>query len=95
MNRYDTQAEDSYPQCLFDPIDDGNTEEDFFDPGSPTRRYGPSTTCYPERSFVHQGDTEGFLNGQTLGGIPIVGRDFVMIVDHPAAMPWLQLLLED
>ena len=32
QNSYDTQSHDNYFNCLFDPIDDGSTEDDFFDP---------------------------------------------------------------
>ena len=57
QNTYDQQAADNFTNCLFDPVDDGNTEDDFFDPTDPDRRLGPSSTCFPEFSFVHQGDT--------------------------------------
>lgn len=58
VNPYDTQPNDVVFNCAFDPVDDGNTEEDFFDPTDPERRLGPSSTCYPRRTFVHQGDTD-------------------------------------
>jgi hypothetical protein len=54
-NLYDSQAVDSYANCTFDPVDDGNTEDDFFDPADPYRRLGPSSTCNPEFSFSRQG----------------------------------------
>ncbi len=54
-NLYDGQAVDNYSNCLFDPTDDGNTEDDYFDPTDPNRRFGPSSTCYPEFSFSRQG----------------------------------------
>ena len=43
---------------LFDPTDDGSTEDDFFDETDPERRLGPSSLCFPEFVFVHQGDTD-------------------------------------
>ncbi len=58
QNLYDVQGTDNYIDCLFDPSDDGNDEEDFFDPADPDRRLGPSSTCYPEPSFGFQGDTD-------------------------------------
>lgn len=58
VNPYDTQPNDVWFNCFFDPVDDGNTEEDFFDPADPDRRLGPSSTCFPRRNFVHQGDTD-------------------------------------
>ena len=66
-NAYDTQAEDNYFGCMFDPIDDGNTEDDFFDPSDPQRRLGPSTTCFPQFSFVFQGSTAGAFSPAHLG----------------------------
>ncbi|HKQ62356.1 MAG TPA: hypothetical protein VJS92_13775 [Candidatus Polarisedimenticolaceae bacterium] len=56
-NVYDSQAYDLYFSCQFDPADDGNDEDDFFDPTDPDRRLGPSSTCFPEFSWVDQGDT--------------------------------------
>jgi len=58
LNVYDVQGEDNYFNCTFDPIDDGNTEDDFFDPTDPDRRLGPSSTCFPEFSFAYLGDTD-------------------------------------
>ncbi len=46
QNGYDTQAFSNYFNCMFDPIDDGNTEDDFWDPTDPNRRLGPSTSCF-------------------------------------------------
>ncbi|MDH3786053.1 MAG: hypothetical protein OEV00_12090, partial [Acidobacteriota bacterium] len=56
-NVYDQQGTDNYQECLFDPTDDGTTEDDFFDPTDPNRRLGPSSTCFPSLSFVFLGDT--------------------------------------
>jgi hypothetical protein len=55
-NVYNAQTMDNYTNCLFDPTDDGNTEDDYFDPADPTRRLGPSSTCYPEFAFTRLGD---------------------------------------
>jgi hypothetical protein len=57
-NVYDQQGTDDFSNCVFDPIDDGNTEDDYFDPTDPQRRLGPSSTCYPEFDFIHQGQTD-------------------------------------
>ena len=43
--------------CSYDPIDDGNTEDDFFDPTDPRRYLGPSSTCAPQLVFGYLGDT--------------------------------------
>ena len=58
QNAYEQQANDNYFNCMFDPIDDGSTEDDFFDPTDPNRRLGPSSSCFPEPSFACQGDTD-------------------------------------
>jgi hypothetical protein len=54
-NLYDSQTVDNYTNCLFDPTDDGNTEDDYFDPSDPNRRLGPSSTCNPEFVFTRHG----------------------------------------
>jgi hypothetical protein len=59
VNTYDRQAEDNFFNCSFDPVDDGTTEDDFTDPADPNRRYGPSTTCFPEFSFANSGAASG------------------------------------
>jgi len=58
VNVYDQQGTDDFSNCVFDPTDDGNNEDSFFDPTDPQRRLGPSSTCYPEFTFVHQGQTD-------------------------------------
>jgi len=58
LNVYDIQGVDNYHNCTFDPIDDGNTEDDYFDPTDPYRRLGPSSTCFPSYSFAYLGDTD-------------------------------------
>ena len=57
VNIYDTLPASNFFNCSFDPIDDGNTEDDYFDPADPFRSRGPSSTCAPEFNFVHQGET--------------------------------------
>lgn len=67
MNIYEMQTGDNYVNCRFDPIDDGNDEDDSFDPGNPAQRLGPSTTCYPEFVFSYIGDTGHPFDAQNLG----------------------------
>jgi hypothetical protein len=66
-NVYDKQAADNFTNCTFDPVDDGNNEEDFFDPADPFRRLGPSSTCFPTFTFVYQGDTFNAFNEAAIG----------------------------
>src|SRR5262245_49047057 len=61
-NAYDQQGTDNFANCLFDPVDDGNDEDDYFDPMSPLRRLGPSSTCFPEFSYVRSGHTDWRLD---------------------------------
>jgi hypothetical protein len=58
QNSYDQQAYLNYFNCMFDPVDDGTTEDDFFDPSDPTRSLGPSSTCFPEFIYACLGDTD-------------------------------------
>ena len=67
VNVYDSQGDDTYSNCTFDPIDDGNTESDYFEPADPQRRYGPSSTCYPEFNFTALGNTDEPFNSARLG----------------------------
>jgi hypothetical protein len=57
-NVYDHQGENDFSNCIFDPIDDGNNEDSFFDPTDPDRLFGPSSTCWPEFVFGRQGQTD-------------------------------------
>src|SRR6185295_7809394 len=57
QNIYDQQGTDFFSNCMFDPTDDGNNEDSYFDPTDPARRLGPSSTCYPEFAFAYSGDT--------------------------------------
>jgi hypothetical protein len=58
QNTYDQQAYHNYFNCMFDPVDDGTTEDDFFDPSDPARSLGPSSTCFPEFIYACLGDTD-------------------------------------
>lgn len=58
QNGYDGVAYDDFFNFTFDPIDDGSTEDDLFDPTNPVPRHGPSSTCAPTPVFVWQGDTD-------------------------------------
>ncbi|HJQ97931.1 MAG TPA: hypothetical protein VJ826_06410 [Candidatus Polarisedimenticolaceae bacterium] len=57
-NKYDQQGTDNFTNCTFDPVDDGNDEDDYFDPSDPLRRLGPSSTCYPEFAYARSGSTD-------------------------------------
>ena len=57
-NVYDVQGTDQFTNCTFDPIDDGNNEDSYFDPTDPNRRFGPSSTCFGEFTFSYLGDTD-------------------------------------
>ena len=61
-NTYEQQGTDDFTNCTFDPTDDGNNEDSFFNPSDPNRRLGPSSTCYPEFVFSRSGDTD-YRNG--------------------------------
>ncbi|HEX5044808.1 MAG TPA: hypothetical protein VFV75_18055 [Candidatus Polarisedimenticolaceae bacterium] len=78
-NLYASAVQDNYNNCQFDPTDDGNTEDDYFDPADPDRRLGPSSTCAPEFVFSREGqifytstfdpaDTEFSTDGPGLQG---------------------------
>ncbi len=57
-NDYDQQRHLWWTNCMFDPTDDGSTEDDFFNPEDPFRRLGPSSTCGTEFNFSYSGDTD-------------------------------------
>jgi hypothetical protein len=61
-NAYDEQGTDNFANCTFDPVDDGNDEDDYFDPTDPFRRSGPSSTCFPEFSYARGGHTDWRLD---------------------------------
>jgi len=78
QNAYDEQAVDNYFNCMFDPIDDGNTEDDFFNPSDPARREGPSSTCFPAFTFAYLGDTDAPFAQSNVGNAttpPTAGED--------------------
>jgi hypothetical protein len=58
VNGYEQQGTDDFTNCTFDPTDDGNNEDSYFNPTDPNRRLGPSSTCYPEFVFSRSGDTD-------------------------------------
>jgi hypothetical protein len=61
-NSYDQQGTDNFANCVFDPVDDGNDEDDYFDPTDPLRRLGPSSTCWPEFVYARSGHTDWRLD---------------------------------
>jgi len=67
VNAYDQTGTTGFFNCFFDPIDDGNDEDSFFDPADPLRRFGPSSTCFPELTFVYLGDTDSPFDGGNIG----------------------------
>ncbi len=67
VNVYDTVANRNFFNCTFDPVDDGNTEGDFFDPSDPVRQFGPSSSCYPNRVFADQGETSDAFDPDSIG----------------------------
>jgi hypothetical protein len=67
QNGYDEQNADNFFNCEFDPVDDGNTEDDFFDPTDPDRDSGPSSTCFPEFTWAWMGSTTGSFNVADVG----------------------------
>ncbi len=54
-NDYHTRNHNAYPNCSFDPIDDGSTEDDRYDPGGLS---GPSSLCSPAYTWSRLGDTD-------------------------------------
>jgi len=64
-------------------VDDGNDEDDYFDPNDPLRRLGPSSTCFPEFVYSRSGHTDwrldfnpnntGLVEGPGLQGNPGAG----------------------
>jgi hypothetical protein len=66
-NIHDEQPHCCFSDCSFDPVDDGNDEDDYFDPSDPDRRLGPSSTCLPEFSFSYLGDTDDAFDADNIG----------------------------
>lgn len=75
LNGYDQQPWDFFLNCAFDPVDDGNSEDSFFDPTDPQRLYGPSSTCAPERAFTDIGETSGLFDPANIGHADGPGLD--------------------
>jgi hypothetical protein len=67
QNGYASQNMDNFFNCSFDPVDDGNTEDDFFDATDPDRQLGPSSTCYPEWTWSWMGSTAGAFDVADVG----------------------------
>jgi hypothetical protein len=66
-NTYDHAHVPIIINCAFDPIDDGSTEDSFFYPTDPARRYGPSSTCYPDKVFSNMGESSSPFGATKLG----------------------------
>ena len=67
QNSYEVVNSPFIYNCTFDPTDDGNTEDDFFAPSDPERRYGPSSTCFPGFSYSNSGETSSPFSVTGLG----------------------------
>jgi hypothetical protein len=75
-NVYDEQSEDNYFNCFFDPIDDGNNEDSIStQPPDSLRIYGPSSSCYPQFSYAHIGETFLAFNPSNVGNAQGPGLD--------------------
>jgi hypothetical protein len=76
VNGYTTPATERYFNCMFDPIDDGSTEDMFFNSTDPFARLGPSSTCYPMYSWCWMGDTDSAYDPLRVGlGEPGTGLE--------------------
>jgi hypothetical protein len=111
VNVYDEQGTDDFTNCTFDPTDDGNNEDSYFDPTEPIRRHGPSSTCFPEFAFAFQGDTDwrnpfissnlGRAEGPALQGAVNVGTwvrpvfDLTPFAGRPIKLRFLATTAED
>lgn len=54
-NRYGSAPWEAFPQCTFDPVDDGSTEYDWFASTDFFDAKGPSSTCLPRTTFARAG----------------------------------------
>ena len=89
QNGYDQIGTKEIAGCMFDPTDDGNDEDDFFDPTDPSRRLGPSSTCNPAPVYAHIGETSeafgvdnvGLADGPGLDGAWGIGTWIESVVD--------------
>jgi hypothetical protein len=84
QNSEDAQGTDNFVDCLFDPIDDGNDEDSFFDPTDPDRRTGPSSTCFPSQVFNFVGDIDyrNVYNAASVGRATDPDESFQGIIDR-------------
>jgi len=70
INIHDTVATPAFSNCTFDPIDDGNDEDDLDPPYLPIgddARRGPSSTCADEPIFAYIGSTQGAFSAAAVG----------------------------
>ena len=81
-NEYDQQGTDDYFNCTFDPTDDGNNEDSYFDPLDPNRRYGPSSTCFPEFVYARSGCTD-YRSPASGGTCPVDNSNIGLAFDGP------------
>ncbi len=88
-NVYDVQPTHQYINCEFDPDDDGNNEDSYFDPTDPRREFGPSSTCYPEFVFGSQGSTD-YRYGFIAGNVNRASDDKVGLAGSDGPGNWVQ-----
>ncbi len=93
QNVYTNTNYDFFNACMFDPIDDGSTEDDFFNPADPLDEmglpHGPSSTCNPELVWAGIGDTdEPFDMNNVQNAEPNSGLEGSLI--HPGSGTWVQ-----
>ena len=69
QNVYTSMDGPNFFGCAFDPIDDGSTEDDFFDPSDPNRVFGPSSICGPELTYTHAGETSNPFDPANVGSV--------------------------
>jgi hypothetical protein len=70
INAYDNVAIAYFSNCSFDPVDDGNREEDLYPPWTAAdgiNRRGPSSSCAAEKVFSFIGSTDGAFNAAAVG----------------------------
>ncbi len=93
QNVYTNTNFDFYNACMFDPIDDGNTEDDFFNPADPLDEmglpHGPSSTCNPELVWAGMGDTDdAFAIDNVQNGEPNSGLQGSL--NHSGSGTWVE-----
>ena len=67
QNPYDQIGTENFFGCMYDPIDDGTNEDDYFEPADPERRLGPSSTCKPAGVFANLGETSDAFAPENVG----------------------------